>query len=123
MRTRRSAGFTRSLGAESQSAIRGPTIARGTFTASSAVIHTHHSFPASAKLPAFRSVPLPTPPRHPSTHSRLVQKEESNSLMLLVNTTHQGGRRRQDVVDKDEDGLFRGELDAFTDDIDELADS
>lgn len=43
--------------------------------------------------------------------------------MLLVDRAHQCRRRGQDLVHKDEDGLFRGELDSFTDDVDELADS
>ena len=42
--------------------------------------------------------------------------------MLLVDRAHQCGGWRKDVVDKDEDGLFRRELDAFADNIDELAD-
>lgn len=42
--------------------------------------------------------------------------------MLLVNAAHQGSSRRQDLVDEDEDCLLGGELDALTDDVDELAD-
>lgn len=42
-------------------------------------------------------------------------------LVLLVNATHEGGSRRQDLVDKDEDGLLRGQLDPLTDHVDELA--
>ena len=41
--------------------------------------------------------------------------------MLLINATHEGSSRREDLVDKDEDGLLGGELDALADDIDELA--
>ncbi len=41
--------------------------------------------------------------------------------MLLVDAAHQRGGRRQDLVDEDEDGLLRGELDALADDVDELA--
>ncbi len=43
-------------------------------------------------------------------------------FVLLVDGAHQGRRRRQDLVDEDEDGLFRRQLDALADDIDELAD-
>ena len=42
--------------------------------------------------------------------------------MLLVDAAHQRGGRRQHLIDEDEDGLFRAELDAFTDDVDELSD-
>lgn len=42
--------------------------------------------------------------------------------MLLVDRAHQSRRRGQDLVHKDEDGLFRSELDSFTDDVDKLAD-
>jgi hypothetical protein len=42
-------------------------------------------------------------------------------LVLLVDARHQGGGRRQDLVDEDEDGLFGAELDALADDVDELA--
>jgi len=43
--------------------------------------------------------------------------------MFLVNGAHQSGRRRQDLIHKDEDGLLRRKLDSFTDHIDELTDS
>lgn len=42
-------------------------------------------------------------------------------LVLLVDAAHEGGGRRQDGVDKDEDNLLGGELDALPDDVDELA--
>ena len=42
-------------------------------------------------------------------------------LVLLVDAAHQRGGRRQDLVDEDEDGLLRAELDALADDVDELA--
>ena len=42
--------------------------------------------------------------------------------MLLVDAAHEGGRGREDLVDKDEDGLFGRELDALANNIDELAD-
>lgn len=42
-------------------------------------------------------------------------------LVLLVDTAHKRGGRREDLVDKDEDGLLRAELDALADDVDELA--
>lgn len=43
--------------------------------------------------------------------------------MLFVDGAHERARPRQDVVDEDEYGLFRGKLDAFADDVDELAGS
>lgn len=42
--------------------------------------------------------------------------------MLLIDVSHQRGAWWQDLVDKDEDGLLCGELDALADDEDELAD-
>jgi hypothetical protein len=42
--------------------------------------------------------------------------------VLLVDAAHEGGGGRQDLVDEDEDGLLRGEFDAFADDVDKLAD-
>ena len=42
--------------------------------------------------------------------------------MLLVDGAHQGRGRRQDLVHEDEDGLFRRQLDALSDNVDELAD-
>jgi hypothetical protein len=44
------------------------------------------------------------------------------SLMFLINGTHQRSSRRQDIVHEDEDCFLRGELDAFADYVDELAD-
>ena len=41
--------------------------------------------------------------------------------MLLVDAAHECSSRRQDLIDEDEDGLFRAELDALADDVDELA--
>jgi hypothetical protein len=43
-------------------------------------------------------------------------------LVLLVDGGHQRGGRRQDLIDEDEDGLLRRELDALADHVDELAD-
>ena len=43
-------------------------------------------------------------------------------LVLLVDAAHQGGGWRQDLIDEDEDGLLRGELDPLPDDVDELPD-
>ena len=40
--------------------------------------------------------------------------------MLLVDHAHEGGRRREDLVDKDEDGLLGRELYPLADDVDEL---
>ena len=42
-------------------------------------------------------------------------------LLDLVDGRHERRRRRDDVVDEDEDGLLGRQLDAFTDDVDELA--
>lgn len=42
-------------------------------------------------------------------------------LVLLVDAAHEGGSRRQDLIDEDEDGLLRRELDALADYVDELA--
>ena len=43
-------------------------------------------------------------------------------LVLLVDAAHQGSGWRQNLIDEDEDGLLRGELDPLPDDVDELAD-
>lgn len=42
--------------------------------------------------------------------------------MLLVDGAHEGGSRWQDLVDEDEDGLLRRELNALADNIDKLTD-
>lgn len=42
-------------------------------------------------------------------------------LVLFVDAAHQGGGRRKDLIDEDEDSFFRGELDTLADDIDKLA--
>ena len=42
-------------------------------------------------------------------------------LVLLVDAAHEGSGRWQDLVDEDEGGLLRAELDALADDVDELA--
>ena len=41
--------------------------------------------------------------------------------MLLIDAAHERGSGRQNLVDEDEDGLLRAELDALADDVDELA--
>jgi hypothetical protein len=41
--------------------------------------------------------------------------------MLLVDRVHQSGRGRDHTIHKQENGLLCGELQAFTDHIDELA--
>jgi hypothetical protein len=41
--------------------------------------------------------------------------------VFFIDRTHQRRRGRQDLVDKDEDGLLRRQLDPLTDDIDKLA--
>ncbi len=43
-------------------------------------------------------------------------------LVFLIDAAHQCSRRREDLIDEDEDGLLRGKLDALADDVDELAD-
>ena len=43
-------------------------------------------------------------------------------LVLLIYGGHEGSGRRQDLVDEDEDGLLRRELDSLADHVDELAD-
>jgi phage-related protein len=43
-------------------------------------------------------------------------------LVLFIDRAHERSGRGQDLVDKDEDGLLRGQLDALADDIDELTD-
>lgn len=41
--------------------------------------------------------------------------------MLFVDGAHERCRRRQHLIDEDEDGLLRGKLDPLADDVDELA--
>lgn len=41
--------------------------------------------------------------------------------MLLVNATHESSGRREDLIDEDEDGLLRGQLNALSDYVDKLA--
>lgn len=41
--------------------------------------------------------------------------------MLLVDGAHERGRGRQDLVDKDEDGLLGRELDTLADHVHELS--
>lgn len=64
-------------------------------------------------------VRLPTPPLVLSI--RDVQKPVL-ILVLLINAAHECSSRWQNLIDEDEDGLFRAELDALADDVDELAD-
>jgi hypothetical protein len=42
--------------------------------------------------------------------------------VLLVYRAHQSGSRRQDLIDEDEDGLLRRQLNALADHVDELTD-
>ena len=42
--------------------------------------------------------------------------------MLLIDRAHERSGRRQHLVNEDEDGLLRAELDALADNVDELAD-
>ncbi len=42
--------------------------------------------------------------------------------MFLVDTAHERRGRGQHLIDEDEDGLLRAQLDALADDVDELAD-
>ena len=41
--------------------------------------------------------------------------------MFLVNAAHERGSGRQDLINEDEDGLLRAELDALADHVDELS--
>ena len=43
-------------------------------------------------------------------------------LVLLVDRAHKRGGRRKDLVDEDEDGLLRAQLNALADHVHELAD-
>ena len=43
-------------------------------------------------------------------------------LVLLVYRAHECGRRRQNLIDEDEDGLLRRQLNALADYVDELTD-
>lgn len=43
--------------------------------------------------------------------------------MLFINAAHESGSGRQDLIDEDENGLLRRQLDALADDVDKLADS
>lgn len=42
--------------------------------------------------------------------------------MFLINRTHKRGSGRKDFIYENENRLFRGEFDAFTDDVAELSD-
>ena len=42
-------------------------------------------------------------------------------LVLLVDAAHERSGGRQDLIDEDEDGLLRGELDPLADHVHELA--
>jgi hypothetical protein len=42
--------------------------------------------------------------------------------VLLVYRAHESGGRRQDLIDEDEDGLLRRQLNALADHVDELTD-
>ena len=42
--------------------------------------------------------------------------------MFLINATHECGGWGKDLVHEDKDGFLWAELDAFADDVDELAD-
>lgn len=43
--------------------------------------------------------------------------------MLVVDAAHESRRGREDLIDEDENGLFRRQLDALANDIYELTDS
>lgn len=43
-------------------------------------------------------------------------------LVLLIYRAHESGGRRQDLINEDEDGLLRRQLDALADHVDELSD-
>jgi hypothetical protein len=63
---------------------------------------------------------IPRPPGE-AEYVRNVQ-EPILILVLFVDGTHERGSGGKDLVDEDEDGLLRGELDALADYVDELAD-
>jgi hypothetical protein len=42
-------------------------------------------------------------------------------LVLLVDAAHQGRSRWQDLINEDEDGLLRRQLNSLADDVDKLA--
>jgi hypothetical protein len=44
-------------------------------------------------------------------------------LVFVVDSAHQSSSGWKDLIDKDKDGLLRGKLDAFPDDINKLTDS
>ena len=48
-------------------------------------------------------------------------KESILILVLFVDAAHERSSWREDLVDKDEDGLLRGQLDALADDVDKLS--
>lgn len=57
----------------------------------------------------------------PKSNVRDVQ-EAVLVLVLLVYRAHEGGSRWQDLIDEDEDGLLRRQLNPLADHVDELAD-
>lgn len=48
------------------------------------------------------------------------ERAERSVLVLFVDCAHEGPGRRQHLVDKDKDGLFRCEFDPFPDHVDKL---
>ena len=64
----------------------------------------------------------------PSTSGSEAQVDDSRDvqeavlvLVLVVDGAHERGRGRQHLIDEDEDGLLRRQLDALADHVDELA--
>lgn len=49
-------------------------------------------------------------------------KESILVLVLLIDRAHKCGSRRKDLIDEDEDGLLRAQLNALADHVHELAD-
>jgi len=50
------------------------------------------------------------------------RERREGSLVFFIYCRHEGRSRWQDLVDKDEYGLLRCQLDAFTDNVHKLAD-
>jgi hypothetical protein len=59
--------------------------------------------------------------RLPERRKAMERKGEVNALVLVVDHGHQRRRRRKNLVNKDEDGTLRSELDTLANDVDELS--
>ena len=58
---------------------------------------------------------------HCAVDATYVMYRKPSSSLLLIYRAHKSGSRRQDLVDEDEDGLLRSELDPLPNNVDELA--